>query len=44
MISPKEKCRQGELYNANKDAELIAERQTCKVLYHEYILYCRTSF
>lgn len=26
MISPKEKCRQGELYNANKDAELIAER------------------
>ena len=36
MISEKEKCRQGELYDANNDAELIAERQACKLLCHEY--------
>ncbi len=36
MTSEKEKCRQGELYDANNDAELIAERQTCKALCHEY--------
>ena len=36
MISEKEKFWQGKLYDANNDAELIAERQTCKVLCHEY--------
>lgn len=36
MISEKEKCRQGKLYDANNDAELIAERQTCKILCYEY--------
>ena len=36
MISEKEKCRQGELYDANNDAELIAEREACKLLCHEY--------
>lgn len=36
MISEKEKCRQGKLYDANHDAELIAERQACKALCHEY--------
>lgn len=36
MISEKEKCRQGKLYDANNDAELIAERQACKLLCHEY--------
>lgn len=36
MISEKEKCRQGELYDANHDKELIAERQTCKNICHEY--------
>lgn len=35
MISEKEKCRQGELYDANNDAELIAERQACKLLCHD---------
>lgn len=38
MTSEKEKCRQGLLYNANNDAELIAERLTCKLLCHEYNL------
>lgn len=36
MVSEKEKCRRGELYDANYDAELIAERQACKDLCHEY--------
>lgn len=36
MISEKEKCSQGKLYDANNDAELIAERQECKALCHEY--------
>lgn len=36
MISEKEKCRQGKLYDANNDAELITERQTCKILCYEY--------
>ena len=36
MVSEKEKCRRGELYDANYDAELIAERQICKDLCHEY--------
>lgn len=36
MTSEKEKCRNGELYDANNDAELIAERQACKALCHEY--------
>lgn len=32
----KGKCRQGKLYDANNDAELIAERLACKQLCHEY--------
>ena len=36
MISEKEKCRQGKLYDANNDAELIAERLACKTLCYEY--------
>lgn len=36
MVSEKEKCRRGELYDANYDAELIAERRVCKDLCHEY--------
>ena len=36
MTGEKEKCRQGRLYDANNDAELIAERQACKLLCHEY--------
>lgn len=36
MISEKEKCRLGELYDANNDAELIAERQRCKDLCYKY--------
>lgn len=32
MTSEKEKCRQGLLYDANNDAELIRERQQCKEL------------
>lgn len=32
MTSRKEKCRQGLLYDANNDAELIRERQQCKEL------------
>lgn len=35
MESEKEKCRQGKLYDANNDAELIAERQACKDVCHE---------
>lgn len=36
MESEKEKCRRGELYNANYDRELIQERQECKELCYEY--------
>lgn len=36
MVSEKEKCRNGELYDANYDTELIAERQVCKDLCYEY--------
>ena len=30
MMSEKEKCLKGELYDANYDEELVAERQRCK--------------
>lgn len=36
MESEKEKCRQGKLYDANYDKELIAERLICKDICHEY--------
>lgn len=36
MTSEKEKWLQGELYDTNNDVELIAERQACKLLCHEY--------
>lgn len=36
MKTEKEKCLQGELYDANNDSELIAERQVCKALCFEY--------
>ena len=36
MTSEKEKCHLGTLYDANNDAELIAERRTCKLIRHEY--------
>ena len=36
MQSEKEKCRLGLLYDANNDAELIAERTACKDLCHQY--------
>lgn len=36
MESEKEKCRRGELYDANYDAELLAERRTCKDICYEY--------
>lgn len=36
MISEKEKCRQGKLYDANNDTELIAERQACKDICYKY--------
>lgn len=35
MESEKEKCHQGKLYDANNDAELIAERQVCKDICYE---------
>ncbi len=35
MESEKEKCRKGELYDANNDPELIAERQVCKGICYE---------
>ena len=38
MESEKEKCQAGELYDANNDAQLIAERTACKDLCHEYNL------
>ncbi len=36
MKTEKDKCRDGELYDANYDAELIAERQRCKDICYEY--------
>mgnify|MGYP001778308220 FL=1 len=36
MRTEKEKCHSGEWYDANNDAELIAERQQCKQLCFEY--------
>lgn len=36
MITEKEKCRLGELYDANNDGELIAERQRCKDICYDY--------
>lgn len=36
MTSEKEKLRQGRLYDANNDMELIAERQACRMACHEY--------
>ncbi len=36
MVHEKEKCQKGELYDANNDKELIAERQTCKGICHTY--------
>lgn len=36
MESEKEKCRRGELYDANYDRELIQERKECKELCYEY--------
>lgn len=36
MKTEKEKCRDGELYDANHDAELIAERQRCKMACFAY--------
>ncbi|MDU1891446.1 MAG: sugar O-acetyltransferase [Dysgonomonas sp.] len=36
MKSEKEKARNGELYDANYDQELIAERDACKELYYTY--------
>lgn len=34
MTSEKEKCLRGELYDADNDKELIAERQACKEICH----------
>ena len=36
MMTEKEKCRLGMLYDANYDKELIEERQVCKDICHEY--------
>ena len=36
MKTEKEKCRDGELYDANNDAELIRERQECKDICYDY--------
>ncbi len=36
MESEKEKCRKGQLYDANNDRELIEERQRCKEICFEY--------
>lgn len=36
MMSEKEKCRSGVLYEANNDEELLYERLKCKELCHEY--------
>lgn len=38
MKTEKEKCMAGELYDANHDAQLVAERTACKDLCHEYNL------
>lgn len=35
-MTEKEKCKNGLLYNANFDEELINERKVCKELCHEY--------
>lgn len=40
MSTEKEKCARGELYDANHDAELIAERERCKVMCHQYNHLC----
>ncbi len=36
MLTEKEKCQRGELYDANYDEELISERQVCKDLCFQY--------
>lgn len=36
VIREKEKCRKGELYDANSDKELIAERLMCKDICYKY--------
>lgn len=36
MKTEKEKCRLGELYDANYDAELVQERLVCKEKCHAY--------
>ncbi|MBR3884167.1 MAG: sugar O-acetyltransferase [Bacteroidaceae bacterium] len=36
MTTEKEKAAKGELYDANYDPQLIAERDECKMLCHEY--------
>ena len=36
MMTEKEKCRHGYLYDANNDPELIAERQSCKESCYDY--------
>ena len=36
VVTEKEKCRKGELYDANNDRELIAERQKCKDIRYRY--------
>lgn len=36
MESEKEKCRKGQLYDANNDRELIEERQRCKEICFKY--------
>lgn len=36
MDTEKEKCYKGELYDANNDRELIAERQICKEICYGY--------
>lgn len=36
MKTEKEKCRDGELYDANNDTELVRERQECKDICYEY--------
>lgn len=35
-MTEKDKCKQGLLYNANYDEELIKERNTCKILCQEF--------
>ena len=38
MMTEKEKCSLGMLYDANYDRELVEERQMCKDICHEYNL------